>query len=153
MAVAASATGYLGPGSPNGDDRPCVALHDLLARGHPLRRRGVAGLRCPAQTSSASWPWADRYCPSVEAQHAQSSPLQYLVILGAFLAYCAVISGVRILGGGSDLPSLVMSQANLMAVWVLLLILVLDIQILNGRPPYPLAMTSTSGSMRLYFRE
>jgi len=54
--------------------------------------------------------------------------LQYLVVLGAFLAYCAVVSGVRILGGGSDLSSLLIPRANLMAVWVLLLILVLDIR-------------------------
>lgn len=61
--------------------------------------------------------------------NTRSRPLlQYLVVLGAFLAYCAVVSGVRILGGGSDLPSLLIPRANLMAVWVLLLILVLDIR-------------------------
>lgn len=51
----------------------------------------------------------------------------YVIVVTVFLVLCAVVSGVRTIGGASDLQSLLIPRANLASVWVVLAVLWLEI--------------------------
>lgn len=62
--------------------------------------------------------------PEARAAHTR----RYLWLLATFLAYCAMVSGIRFATGSSDLQSLLIPRANALTVWILLAVLIFRIR-------------------------